>query len=75
MTDTEDNQSIATNSTDKSILTVIENDQSQEVDSTPAFASATALSEDLECTDYDHTLHTIGTAFADTASRAHYWTH
>ena len=55
MTDAEDNQSIATDSTDKSILTVIENDQSQEVDSTPAFTSTTALSEDLERTDYDHT--------------------
>ena len=52
---TEDNQSIATDSTHESILTVIDNDQSQEVDSTPAFTSATALSEDLECTDYDHT--------------------
>ena len=73
MTDTEDNQSIATNSTNESILTVIENDQSHEVDSTPAFASATALSKDLECT---MTIpNTIGTAFANTASRAHYWTH
>ena len=54
-TDAEDNQSIASDSTDESILTVIENDQSQEVDSTPAFTSATALPEDLECTDYDHT--------------------
>ena len=55
MTHTENNQSIATNSADKSILTVIENDQSQEVDSTPAFTSETALSEDLECTDNNHT--------------------
>ena len=46
MTDMEDNQSIASDSTDVSILTVIENDQSQEVDSTPAFTSATALPED-----------------------------
>ena len=52
---TEDNQSIATDSTDKSILIVIENDQSQEVDSTLAFTSTTTLSEDLERTDYDHT--------------------
>ena len=36
-------------------LTVIENDQSQEIDSTPAFTSATVLPEDLECTDYNHT--------------------
>ena len=55
MTDAEDNQSIASDSTDKSILTVIENDQSQEVDSTPVFTSVTALPENLEHTDYDHT--------------------
>ena len=54
MTDTNDNQSIASDSTDSSILTVIENDQSQEVDSTPAFTSMTALSEDSVCTDYNH---------------------
>ena len=54
-TDAEDNQSIASDSTDASILTVIENDQSQEVDSTPAFTSVTALPEDFVCTDYDHT--------------------
>ena len=55
MTDAEDNQSIASDSRDASILTVIENDQSQEVDSTPAFTSATALPEDFVCTDYDRT--------------------
>ena len=55
MTDTDDDQSIASDSTDASILTVIENDQSQEVDSTPAFTSVTALPEDLVCTDYNHT--------------------
>ena len=55
MADTDDNQSIASDSTDQSILTVIENDQSQEVDSTPAFTSETALPEDFVCTDYDHT--------------------
>ena len=54
-TDAEDNQSIALDSTDASILTVIENDQSQEVDSTPIFTSATALPEDFIYTDYDHT--------------------
>ena len=53
-TDTDDNQSIASDSTDASILTVIENDQSQEVDSTPAFTSVTALPEDFVPTDYDH---------------------
>ena len=55
MADVEDNQSIASDSTHESILTVIENDQSQEVDSTPAFTSITVLPEDLEHTDYDHT--------------------
>ena len=56
MTDVEDNQSFASDSSNESILTVIENVQSHEVDSTPTFTSATALPEDLECTDYDHTL-------------------
>ena len=55
MTDADDNQSIASDSTDESILTVIENDQSQEVVSTPAFTSGTALPEDFVCTDYEHT--------------------
>ena len=55
VTDAYENQSIASDSTDVSILTVIENDQSQEVDSTLAFTSVTALPEDFECTDYDHT--------------------
>ena len=54
-TDAEDNQSIASDSSDESILTVIENDQSQEVDSTPAFTLSIGLPEDLECTDYYHT--------------------
>ena len=40
---------------DASILTVIENNQSQEVDSTSVFTSVTALPEDLVNTDYDHT--------------------
>ena len=46
-TDADDNQSIASDSTDASILTVIENDQCHEVDSTPAFTSETTLPEDL----------------------------
>ena len=54
-TDAEDIQSIASDSSDEPVLTVIENDQSQEVDSTPTFISPTALPEDLECIDYDHT--------------------
>ena len=55
MTDAEDNQSIASDTSDESVLTVIENDQSHEVDSTPTFMSATALPEEFECVDYDHT--------------------
>ena len=55
MTDADDNQFIESDSTDASVLTVIENDQSQEVDSTPAFTSATVLPENLVCTDYNHT--------------------
>ena len=54
-TDTEDNLSIASDASDESVLTVIENDQSHEVDNTPTFTSATALPEELECIDYDHT--------------------
>ena len=54
-TDTDDNQSTASDSTDASILTVIENNQFQEVDSTSAFTSVTALPEDFVNTDYDHT--------------------
>ena len=45
MTDADDNQSTASDSTDASILTVIENNQS----------SVTALPEDFVNTDYDHT--------------------
>ena len=53
--DADDNQSTASDSTDASILTVIENNQPQEVDSTSAFMSVTALPEDLVNTDFDHT--------------------
>ena len=55
VTDANDNQYIASDSTDAFILTVIENDQSQEVDSTPTFTSVAALPEDFVSTDYDHT--------------------
>ena len=55
MTDADDNQSTASDSMDASIRTVIENNQSQEVDSTSAFTSVTALPEDFVNTDYDHT--------------------
>ena len=55
ITDTEDNLSIVSDTSDESILTVIENDQSHEVDSTPTFTSTAALPEEFECIDYDHT--------------------
>ena len=42
MTDTEGNLSIASDTSDESVLTVIENDHSHEIDSTPTFMSATA---------------------------------
>ena len=47
-TDTENNLSIASDTSDESVLTIIENDQSHEVDSTPTFMSTTALLEELE---------------------------
>ena len=53
-TDAEDNQSIASDSSDESIHLVTENDQSYEVDSTHTSTSATALPDDLECMDYDY---------------------
>ena len=56
MTDTENNQSIASNSSNESVLTVIESDQSHEIDSTPTFTSTSALPEDLQHIDYDHIL-------------------
>ena len=55
MTDTDDNQSTVPDSMDASILTVIENNQSEEVDSTSVFTSVTVLSQDLVDTDYNHT--------------------
>ena len=59
VTDANNNQSIASDSTDASIFTVIENDQSQKVDSTPAFTPVTALPEDFVYTDYDHTQYNL----------------
>ena len=55
MTDADDSQSTASDSTGTPILTVIENNQSQEVDSTSAFTSVTELPEDFVNTDYNHT--------------------
>ena len=55
MTASDDSQSTVSDSTDASIITVIENNPSQEVDSTSSFTSVTALSDDLVNTDYSHT--------------------
>ena len=54
-TASDDSQSTVSDSTDASILTVIENNPSQEVDRTSSFTSVTALSDDLVNTDYSHT--------------------
>ena len=55
MTASDDSQSTASDSTDASIITVIEDNPSQEVASTSSFTSVTALSDDLVNTDYSHT--------------------
>ena len=55
MTASDDSQSTASNSTDASIITVIEDNPSQEVASTSSFTSVTALSDDIVHTDYSHT--------------------
>ena len=55
MTDSDDSQSTASDSTDASIITVIENDSAQEVDSISSFTSVTALSNDLVNTDFSYT--------------------
>ena len=55
MTASNDSQSTASDSTDASILTVVENNPSQEVDSTSSFTLMIALSNDLVNTDYSHT--------------------
>ena len=60
MTDSDDSQSTVSDSTNVSIITVIENDSSQEVDSISSFTSVTALSDDLVNTDYSHTpIHSV----------------
>ena len=55
MTASDDSQSTASDSTDASIVTVIENNSYQAVDSTSSSTSVTALSDDLVNTDYNHT--------------------
>ena len=56
MTVSDDSQSTASNSTDASIITVIEDNSSQEVASTSSYTSVTALSDDIVNTD--HSCHT-----------------
>ena len=55
MTDSDDSQATALDSTDVSIIMVVENNPSQEVESTSSFTSVTALSDDLLNTDYSNT--------------------
>ena len=55
MTALDDSQSTASNSTDASIITVIEDNPSQEVASTSSVTSVTALSDDIVKTDHSHT--------------------
>ena len=55
MTSSDDSQSTVSDSTDASIITVIEGNPSQEVASTSSFTLVTALSDDLVNTDYSHT--------------------
>ena len=55
MTTSDNSQSTASNSTDASIITVIEDNPSQEVASTSSFTSVTALSDDIVNIDYSHT--------------------
>ena len=75
MKDTDDNQSTASGSMDASILTVIENNQFQEVDCTPAFTPVTALPEDFVSTDYDHTpIQSLEPSLIQPV-KASYWTH
>ena len=47
-----DSQSTVSDSTDASIITVIEDNPSQEVASTSSFTLVTALSDDIVNTDY-----------------------
>ena len=54
-TASDDSQSTASDSTDASIITVIEDNPSQEVASTSPFILVTALSDDIVNTDYSHT--------------------
>ena len=56
MTASDDSQFTTSDSTDASIITVIEDNPSQEVTSTSSFTLVTALSDDIVNTDYSHTL-------------------
>ena len=55
MTASDDSQSTTSNSTDASIVTVIEDNSFQEVASTSSYILVTALSDDIVNTDYSHT--------------------
>ena len=55
MTASDDSQSTASDSTDTSIITVIEDNPSHKVDSNSSFTLVTALSDDLVNIDYSLT--------------------
>ena len=55
MTASDDSQSTASDSTDVSIITVIEDNPFEEVTSTSSFTSVTTLSDDIVNTDCSHT--------------------
>ena len=55
MTASDGSLSTASDSTDASIITVIENKPSHEVDSNSSFTSVTALADNLVNIDYSHT--------------------
>ena len=55
MTASDDSQSTTSDTTDASIITVIEDNPSQEVTSTSSFTLVTTLSDDIVNTDYSHT--------------------
>ena len=55
MTASVDSQSTVSNSTDASIITVIEDNSSQEVASTSSYTTMTALSDNILNTDCSHT--------------------
>ena len=74
MTASDDSQSTASNSIDASIITMIEDNSSQEVASTSSYTSVTALSDDI-VNSHSHTPIKISRTLSNTTSGARHWTH